>query len=245
MCSEQRQAFSPPDCRISLKPFWWPTSCGSHGGCSCTWGFLGLWVAPLSSANPAPPSRAGAFLQTWLLQILQDFLSSPLASLTHYSSIPYISGEGSCLYCIYLWQMRSTLTAFSMDELQIWPFQKKCSLTESLAAPGDEGCSWHHPLLAQGRWGLLAVALPGGWDAVWLQNTAQTVHQWHVQLVLQEVNGRLAFHIKHNCIVLPFIFTKRLVLFTWDYYYFFCFNAFFFYDLWCYLWRIRRKNIYL
>lgn len=170
MCSEQRQDLSPPGCRISLKPFWWPTSCGSHGGCSCTWGFLGLWVAPLSSANPAPPRSCRDFPPNLTPPNSAGFLFFPLSFPPH---IPYVSGEGSCLYCIYLWQLRSTLTAFSMDELQIWPWQKKCSRTESLAAPGDEGCSWHHPLLTQGHRGLLAVALPGGWDAVWLQHTAQ------------------------------------------------------------------------
>lgn len=237
MCSEQRQDLSPPGCRISLKPFWWPTSCGSHRGCSCTWGFLGLWVAPLTSANPAPPRSCWGFPPNLTPPNSAGFLLFPLSFPPH---IPYVSGEGSCLYCIYLWQLGSTLTAFSMDELQIWPWQKKCSRTESLAAPADEGCSWHHP----------GSSWSSGRGSAWrlgccLAAAHSSVHLWHVQLVLQEVNGRLAFHIKHNCIFLPFTFTKRLVLFTWDYYYYFCFNAFFFYDLWYYLWRIRRKNIYL
>lgn len=174
MCSEQRQDLSPPGCRISLKPFDDRPAVARTEAAAALGGSWGCEWHPSPLQTLPPPGRAGTFLQTWLLQILQDFSSSPLASLlTHYSSIPYVSGEGSCLYCIYLWQLRSALTAFSMDELQIWPWQKKCSRTESLAAPGDEGCSWHHPLLTQGHRGLLAVALPGGWDAVWLQHTAQ------------------------------------------------------------------------
>lgn len=79
MRSEQRQDLSPPGCRISLKPFWWPTSCGSHGGCSCTWGFLGLWVAPLSSANPAPPRSCRDFPPNLTPPNSAGFLLFPLS----------------------------------------------------------------------------------------------------------------------------------------------------------------------
>lgn len=132
MCSEQRQDLSPPGCRISLKPFWWPTSCGSHGGCSCTWGFLGLWVAPLSSANPAPPGRAGAFLQTWLLQILQDFSSSPLASLLN--TLCFWRGELSILHL--------SLTAEVHTDCIQHGWAPDLALTEEMLPHRVPGSSW-------------------------------------------------------------------------------------------------------
>lgn len=101
MCSEQRQDLSPPGCRISLKPFWWPTSCGSHGGCSCTWGFLGLWVAPLSSANPAPPRLCWGFPPNLTPPNSAGFLLFPLSFPPHtllLNTLRFWRGELSILH---------------------------------------------------------------------------------------------------------------------------------------------------
>lgn len=245
MRSEQRQDLSPPGCRISLKPFWWPTSCGSHGGCSCTWGFLGLWVAPLTSANPAPPRSCRDFPPNLTPPNSAGFLLFPLSFPPHtllLNTLRFWRGELSILHL--------SLTAEVHTDCIQHGWAPDLALTEEMLPHRVPGSSWW--------WGMLLApptAHPGsswssGRGSAWslgccLAVAHSSVHLWHVQLVLQEVNGRLAFHIKHNCIILPFTFTKRLVLFTWDYYYYFCFNAFFFYDLWYYLWRIRRKNIYL
>lgn len=101
MCSEQRQDLSPPGCRISLKPFWWPTSCGSHGGCSCTWGFLGLWVAPLSSANPVPPRSCWGFPPNLTPPNSAGFLLFPLSFPPHtllLNTLRFWRGELSILH---------------------------------------------------------------------------------------------------------------------------------------------------
>lgn len=165
MCSEQRQDLSPPGCRISLKPFWWPTSCGSHGGCSCTWGFLGLWVAPLSSANPAPPRSCRDFPPNLTPPNSAGFLLFPLSFPPQY---PMFLERGA-VYIAFIsdswgphWLHSAWMSSRSGLDRRNAPTQSPWQLLVMRDAPGT----------TQGHRGLLAVALPGGWDAVWLQHTA-------------------------------------------------------------------------
>lgn len=202
---------------------------------------LGPPPSPLPEHLPGvqtlPPALPSALPTAHLPACSSRLLLSPWLppSPTALPCPAFLEG-GLTALCLSLAAMRSTAMAFSVEELQIWPSQEKCSCPPGYppaplpCSPGSlrasppactappELRSFEHDITWRARFYALLTREHN--------STTPTKHLLLFQLDLQKLTGRPVFQVKHNWIFLP-IFTKRLVLFH-------------FFFKWFFLLRLRR-----